>query len=667
MTETPASELGAERMQRLLSRAVEEQVSEQRQAATLLSEVRASLAVLEAGLRVAASQETVDRLDSSVSTVVADLRTSTALLSQRLETLSSRVEAVAAETAAPAEQASVRLAALAAEVSAHTEAVERVQSALVAFETFPAALAAVQRDIAGLHDRLAPLGDLQAAVADAGARTVQALDALRPELEALGRGNQTTTEDVERVRDAVVDALGARLARLEEAAERPVVGPDLLTAGLGDLRANVRAAVGEQVGDLAERVTGLQQQLDALARLAGRVPEGPDLSGDLTRLSDRVEALSALPNQVEAALAGIAALRSDTSTAGVRAALETFADGAAHLSEQVARITVPSVDDVSSAVSARVADRLVEVLAPRIADVVLTRVSAALVTQLGEAIAPRLREESDDATRAVVAESEKRVLAHVDEAVLALAEALLRRKGLTRAALVPGAAASEPAPGPERQPESQPESAAAAPERGEPTPVASEPVEVEPESEPVQVEPVHEVMAELAAEGPSAPAEPHATPASPRPAVTTSLAPAPVPARADERGAQDAEPVASTPARPAKGATASESVTRKPPSKPSTAQPAAATAGKKAPEPVEEAPADATQPDEALRPARPIRHVPILERTPDLAPPSAPPLGTGRPAPPAVPKQSRPAAPAAPPPAAVPEPEKKRRWWRSGE
>jgi hypothetical protein len=78
-------------MQALLSRAVEEQVSEQRAVSHVLAEIKDQLQSLEASVRGAAANETVERLDAAVSTVVADQRTAATLLSQRLETLGARV------------------------------------------------------------------------------------------------------------------------------------------------------------------------------------------------------------------------------------------------------------------------------------------------------------------------------------------------------------------------------------------------------------------------------------------------------------------------------------------------------------------------------------------------------------------------------------------------
>src|SRR3954451_1747393 len=120
----------SDRMQALLSAAAEEQVREQRAVATVLAELRAQVASLAEGVRAAASDATVERLGGVVSTVVADLRTSTSLLGQRIEALSKRIDAVAADTAGPTEQAAVRLAALSAEISAQAEVVERMRAAL---------------------------------------------------------------------------------------------------------------------------------------------------------------------------------------------------------------------------------------------------------------------------------------------------------------------------------------------------------------------------------------------------------------------------------------------------------------------------------------------------------------------------------------------------------
>src|SRR4051812_49075848 len=143
----------SDRMQALLSAAAEETVREQRAVSTVLAELRAQVAALGDGVRAAASDATVERLGGVVSTVVADLRTSTSLLGQRIEALSKRIDAIATDAAAPTEQAAVRLAALSADVAAQGEVVERMSASLDQLAGFPGALAALQKDVAGLHDR----------------------------------------------------------------------------------------------------------------------------------------------------------------------------------------------------------------------------------------------------------------------------------------------------------------------------------------------------------------------------------------------------------------------------------------------------------------------------------------------------------------------------------
>ncbi|MDP9183245.1 MAG: hypothetical protein M3P04_10775, partial [Actinomycetota bacterium] len=213
MSEAPAVGPASERMQALLSRAVEEQVSEQRAASSVLHELKEQLASLEAGVRGAAANATVERLDTAVATVVADQRTATTLLSQRLEALTGRVEA---------------LSALGEDVSAQAAALDRVHTALESFGSFPRALSSLQHDLAGLHDRLAPLAEMQAVVGDLGARTSSTLDELRPQLGALEAkiASIGAVPEADRLRDAVVDALSIRLERLQQAVDRPVVGPE---------------------------------------------------------------------------------------------------------------------------------------------------------------------------------------------------------------------------------------------------------------------------------------------------------------------------------------------------------------------------------------------------------------------------------------------------------
>ncbi|MCW2587315.1 MAG: hypothetical protein JWN55_2831, partial [Frankiales bacterium] len=446
MTDTPGGAPPggpvSDRMQALLSRAVEEQVSEQRAVSSLLTELRVQVTGLTESVRLAASDAAVERLGGTVSTVVADLRTSTSLLGQRIEALSKRIESAVADTAAPTEQAAVRLAALSGEIAAQADAVEQMQTALEQLAGFPTALAAVQRDVAGLHDRLQPLTEVRSALNDLGARTAHSLDAVRPQLEALQAKVEQigVVADPERLRDAVVDALAGRFEKLEQAAERPVVGPEVLRSGLGDLRASVDSALGDRFEELSATLGAVENRLGQVGERLSEVGDAaggiPALATDVNRLAGRVEELQGLRDQVAKLAQAVAGLQHSSTGTALTAGLAALRDDVQELAGQLADAAPPPLEQSAALVSQRVADRLVETLAPRIADVVLTRVSATLVTQLGEALAPRVKADTELVIRTATADSERRVLAHVDEAVLALAEALLRRRRGSRSTAV---------------------------------------------------------------------------------------------------------------------------------------------------------------------------------------------------------------------------------------
>ena len=681
MTDTPAGPSGttppvgqvSDRMQALLSRAVEEQVSEQRAVSTVLGELRSQVASLGEAVRLAASDASVERLGGVVSTVVADLRTSTSLLGQRIEALSKRVEAVAVDTAAPTEQAVVRLAALSGDIAAQGDAVERMQAALEQLAAFPAALAALQTDVAGMHDRLQPLAEIRASIGDIGARTASGLAAMRPQLDALeakvdafGEGAQP-----DRLRDSIVDALTGRLDKLVEAAGRPVIGPEVLRSGLGDLRASLDAAMGDRFEELGAGLGAVENRLGQIGERVADVGDAaggvPAIATDLSRLSTRVEDLHTLRDDIAKVAVGVRALQEDSTGTTLTDAVAAVREELEQLGERMAASVPPPVEEIANLVSLRVADRLVETLAPRIADVVLTRVSAALVTQLGEALSPRMKGDTELVIRAATADSERRVLAHVDEAILSLAEALLRRrrggKSGGAAVVLPKVAQSWTA-GPDDEAD------------GETADLAQDAVADEPVQEIVErlhmaeapVAPKHvdpAPVAEAKAVALDAPPQQPAT--TLRAAVTTGLAPARVsevkaPEKLVDTPGPEAPPVASVESQRAperEAAAAPEETQDAAPPKaaqaapPPKAQPPARAPGGDALKPASrakprQAAAPAPPPKKATRPTSKPPAKPILERTPDLDDDDIEPVRTapGRPRP-----VSRPAA--APPPRPV--------------
>ncbi len=619
---TPPGGQVSDRMQALLSRAVEEQVSEQRSVSLVLAELRSQVAGLAETLRLTASDAAVERLGGVVSHVVADLRTSTSLLGQRIEALSKRLETVAAEAVTPNEQAVVRLSALAADVGAQREAVDQMREAVQHLGAFPAALAALQRDVAGMHDRLQPLADLRSHVADLGATSGGSADALRPRLDALEAKIDLLAQGnvAERTRDLVVDAVSARLDRLEEAATRPIIGPEVLKGALGDLRSALAAATGERLEELTAGLSAVENRLGQVGQRVADIGDAagavPALATDMGRLGSRLNELSGLRDDLATVAEGVRALQAERPGEAMDAALLSVRQDLGQLSAQVAATPPPSSQDVATLVSQRVADRLVEVLAPRIADVVLTRVSGALVTQLGEALSPRLQAETEQTVRQATSESERRILTHLDEAVLALAEALLRRRPTTRAATTAAPVGGKTAKKAVRQPEA-----------------ASTPA-------PEPAEDVQQIMDRLNTVGSDEGAEAAAaadprragTPdaASARAAVTTGLAPArstDTEPASPPAAAPAKEPVAAPVGKPVSATAGPSPRAAKSVSKAAQARSAAARAAgsKSAPRAAAQAPVG--KPDNltpAVRKGTARKAVkaparPILDRTPDLS------------------------------------------------
>ena len=82
----------AERMQALLSRAVDEQVSEQRQTSAVLGDLRIQIAGVADQLRGLANGDRVEQLASDLGSLTTELRRSTTGLGERLETVARRVD-----------------------------------------------------------------------------------------------------------------------------------------------------------------------------------------------------------------------------------------------------------------------------------------------------------------------------------------------------------------------------------------------------------------------------------------------------------------------------------------------------------------------------------------------------------------------------------------------
>src|SRR3954447_7800528 len=430
---TPPAGAVSERMQALLSRAVEEQVTAERSVAQALAEVRAQVTAVGEGLRGAASGVALERVRSDLATLVGELRASTTSLGDRFDVLARRLDDQGQQldgTGAGTAELSGRFDAVSSEVAGQAAAVQRLTATIGALAAFPEAMAALQRDIAGLHDRLAPLGDVRAGMADLQARA-SAAEALKPELEALNARAETfaTSVDLNRLRDSIVSAVGDRVAALPQDA----LTAAQLTEALAPVQERVEALASggpalERLESLETRLSGLETTLGQIAERLGHIGDAaggvPALAGDVRRISERIDALGASSEQLTTLQDRVGALHDaglptvPSAVAGLRTDLDT-------LSTRVQALKVPpTTDEVAAAVTARLTDRLVDELTPRITQSVLDRIGPAVALE----VAPGVTTGVLDGVRAAGEQTEQRLRTHMDEAILALAEALLRRR-----------------------------------------------------------------------------------------------------------------------------------------------------------------------------------------------------------------------------------------------
>lgn len=442
----------SERMQALLSRAAEEQLTEQRQVSAVLAELRGLVANLGEQLRGTASSARLESLGGDVSALSTELRASTSTLGERLDGLARRVDEQATSVhelvsaqGSGGEALAVRVGGLAEDLSTQSTSLDRLTDSVEALGSFPDALAALQREVSGLHDRLAPLGDVRTGLADLVART-GAIEALRPELAAVSSRIEglATGEQVTRSRDALLGAVAERLDRLEALADRPALTQEALDASLAPLLARLDAAASG--GPVVVRLGGLDDRLSALEARLGEVAERlsdvsdaaggvPAVATDLTRMAGRLDEVAALRADVLATREAVLAQQHDSPVPGLVLGVAALREDVEDLGTRVSEVTVPTAEAVATAVAQQVTG-LVDQLAPRVADVVLTRVAATLVEQVSGSVSASVQDGLTEKVRAATADSERRISAHVDEAVLALAEALLRRRRGARAGTV---------------------------------------------------------------------------------------------------------------------------------------------------------------------------------------------------------------------------------------
>lgn len=377
MTQDPGSGVPmSERMQSLLSRAVEDQLTEQRQLAGVLAEVRTQLGQLTSQLGAAPAGATAPaQIDEALGAIAGNVRDAVRLLGERLDTVGRLVQQRGHDLA---EQRAM-IGELKASVDGHTNALAGVTGGLGALPAFGERIDALQSGLVGLGDRLHGLEELIAAVNALQQRT-EAVDSGLRELRQAFSGVAAKAaqlpgrEDIDamsgRVADSV-DGLDGRLSRLETAI------PSLLER---------LDALADEHGATQESLQEVKVLLGEGAAAAGGA--GPELA-DLTGLREEV---SALREHLESTAAD------DDDVESLMERLDALHEGLLGGDGVVARLAALEGNAPAAAATSAGLD------AHEVEEIVAT----------------------------AVAESERRLALHVDEAILTLAEALLRRRPRAR-------------------------------------------------------------------------------------------------------------------------------------------------------------------------------------------------------------------------------------------
>jgi len=215
----------SERMQALLSRAAEEQLTEQRQVSLVLTDLRQLVTGLGEQLRGAASAARLDGLGDEVAVLLTELRTSTSGLGDRLDALDRRVDTGLAD------------------LTARTGVMESMRGDLTAV--------------------LARAGELAS-----GAALTRAQDALASRLDQLEAGGGAVLERLTGL-DGRLEVLEQRLGAV---AERLVDVGDA-AGGVPSVAIDVARLVGKLDGltGLSSEVAGLREDVEGLSAHVGSV------------------------------------------------------------------------------------------------------------------------------------------------------------------------------------------------------------------------------------------------------------------------------------------------------------------------------------------------------------------------------------------------------------
>ena len=150
----------SDRMQSLLSRAVEDQMNEQRQLQTLIGEVRQSLLQLQEEVRDTANAQTLELVRSELTGVAGEVRSSTTMFGERLEAVVRAVTASAQAMQTLSQQVGAVNESLVAQqqlLNAQQQQLGAVMSTLGELRT-AGSTDALRADVAALHAELEAAG-----------------------------------------------------------------------------------------------------------------------------------------------------------------------------------------------------------------------------------------------------------------------------------------------------------------------------------------------------------------------------------------------------------------------------------------------------------------------------------------------------------------------------
>lgn len=363
----------SERMQSLLSRAVEDQLSEQRQLAGALTEVRAQLSHLGSQLEGMQGGAAGPQVEQAMAGVTAEVREAVRLLAERLDGVAQLVQQRGHDLA----EQRAAIEEVKGAVAEHSRALGGITGGLSALPAFGDRIDTLQGGLGGLTDRLRGLEELGAAVTALQQRAESVDNGLRELRQAFtgvaSRAAQLPgREDLDaaagRVTDAV-EGLSSRLGRIESSLPSLLERLDALAAAQAE-HADALAALHDRFDDVA----------------AANIASGP-LAGD----DAAAESVLAIEASLRSVREKVDELHRDQPTGDelgeLRERLDALHEGVlgeGGLTERVQQLAVPGQGVAAEEVRALVAD--------------------------------------------AVAETEQRLSDHIDEAVLALAEALLRRR-----------------------------------------------------------------------------------------------------------------------------------------------------------------------------------------------------------------------------------------------